>query len=392
MRAALVGACVAFAAASASAFSVSVTGPNVIKWGQNDVCYCVSSSGAPGIGDKALPPISTSSDAWNAVSCSRFRLTNGGTVTGVEPFLVTQKQDGVNVISWVTDRTKWNLSATVLAVTTPVYNIANGQILEADIAMNGVTVGWSTTSARSVADVQSVATHEMGHFFGLQHVLDGNNTNTYPQPPTMAPYMDPNLETRILKQDDLDGVCYLYPASSYTCSVAPDCPYVLRSVNAVESYVGRVSCSVSGSCVGYAGTSPGAGAQGTLCASASDCQSTLSCASYGGVGYCARSCAVGTSGACDSGYQCVQVGSAGACVPGDAVSAAAALSHSGGALSAPVTCNCSPDKGDSGGGGCSADPRAPDTMNGLGLALLFAAFVVMFARAKQRRRGGAGCA
>jgi hypothetical protein len=61
-------------------------------------------------------------------------------------------------------------------------------------------------------DLQSILTHEAGHFLGMAHTdkscqAAGNNC------PTMdAMYRPGSSDFRTLEQDDIDGICAIYPA------------------------------------------------------------------------------------------------------------------------------------------------------------------------------------
>jgi MYXO-CTERM domain-containing protein len=71
---------------------------------------------------------------------------------------------------------------------------------------------FSTDGLRNNAyDLQSVITHEAGHFMGLAHatmacsLVEGNC-------PTMSPsYPQDSLAFRTLEQDDIEGICNIYP-------------------------------------------------------------------------------------------------------------------------------------------------------------------------------------
>jgi hypothetical protein len=63
-------------------------------------------------------------------------------------------------------------------------------------------------------DVQNTATHEFGHFLGLAH------------PPveaaTMYAYAPPGQTSkRILNQDDINGICDIYPLNAQTAWCVP---------------------------------------------------------------------------------------------------------------------------------------------------------------------------
>ena len=47
------------------------------------------------------------------------------------------------------------------------WYVASGQIIEADIAFNGLHHQWTTGEPINAVDVKSVVLHEVGHWFGI---------------------------------------------------------------------------------------------------------------------------------------------------------------------------------------------------------------------------------
>lgn len=100
----------------------------------------------------------------------------------------------------------YNDAGNPLALTTVTFNADTGEILDADIEVN--TADPDTTAVEPLPangyDLQSIITHEVGHFFGLAHSpVDGA---------TMQPRYDRGqLGLRTLEQDDISGICTIYP-------------------------------------------------------------------------------------------------------------------------------------------------------------------------------------
>lgn len=127
--------------------------------------------------------------------------------------------DGVNLICFVcNDSSSFGSGTDTLAVTITTTADAPGQdtkhgnasafagqILDADILFNPA-VQWSTGSVPigSQQDLQTVATHEIGHFFGLDHSAVVRAI--------MYPFAPALLTT--LSYDDVAGMSQLYPKSS----------------------------------------------------------------------------------------------------------------------------------------------------------------------------------
>lgn len=91
-----------------------------------------------------------------------------------------------------------------LVAVTPVEFTGQGQITDADIILNARDHTFSTTNAANTFDVQSVVTHEVGHFIGLDHspVLGA----------TMVPFaLQNNLLQRSLETDDAAAATAAYP-------------------------------------------------------------------------------------------------------------------------------------------------------------------------------------
>ncbi|MBI3819186.1 MAG: IPT/TIG domain-containing protein [Planctomycetes bacterium] len=79
-----------------------------------------------------------------------------------------------------------------------------GQIADADIVFNGQDFVFSTSAAPGTVDLQSVATHEAGHFIGLDHEAIGGAT--------MYPYTaNQQINQRSVSSDDAAGAEAIYP-------------------------------------------------------------------------------------------------------------------------------------------------------------------------------------
>ena len=217
-----------------------------IYWKESCVFLTPDAAGCPDVSvEQTKQAIAASVQSWNdaAQSCQatiQFQLEDPrpNLTAGFNP-----KGKNTNVIVWLTDH--WgndqaDYDPQALALTTLTFisdegNEEDGRILDADIEFNSVTKQFTTdpTRDKNAYDIQNDLTHELGHVLGLDHTCyDGwfskrpTDDQGHPIPDcspasqlpveikeaTMYPYSQPDeTDKRSLEQDDIDGVCGIYP-------------------------------------------------------------------------------------------------------------------------------------------------------------------------------------
>jgi hypothetical protein len=112
-------------------------------------------------------------------------------------------------------------SSNTLARTSTYKNVKDALIVDADIQINSYTNRLNIDESDELVrqgyfDLQSILTHEIGHFIGLAH--SGESTATM-----WASYDPKNngIEPRTLEEDDIDAVCEAYPPGEVACDETP---------------------------------------------------------------------------------------------------------------------------------------------------------------------------
>ena len=252
----------------------------IVKWPTKTATYSLhpecSEDLQPG---ECHQELRASFQQWSA-PCSGLVFTEQEMSSNRSLTSVGGSTNGSNELAFIEDNA-WYFGSFVLGVTGPVFSL-NGDVIEADIAFNGLHHKWTMGSMGfATLDVMNVAVHEIGHYLGLQHALSGYDPNN---PPTMAPTADNNLKSQTPEDDDLAGLCFLYPADTWSCSEDSDCPYILDQSSSGDFYHGILACE-GGLCGGVSTEVPG-GKVGEICVSDNDCEDELSCVS----GLCSLSC------------------------------------------------------------------------------------------------------
>lgn len=114
--------------------------------------------------------------------------------------------DGVSTVSFAKDG--YLPAGNALAITIVSYDEASGQILDADVVINGkyaYQVSQKATPKSPIYDVRRVATHEIGHALGLSDEPANKTAVMYPYVESAA-RSGPTAPT----SDDLEGVSALY--------------------------------------------------------------------------------------------------------------------------------------------------------------------------------------
>ncbi len=279
LRCALAALTVLAAAAPAFAFVRTTTvsgrpGEGLsLWWKPRQVTYHVNAdsfAGIPGCGGAAAQAAVDSFPAWTPTrpgeshACTDFSFLDGGTTSerafGNDDLNLVVVRQGpcaafagtdVNCASsaalgecvrahncWSHD-SKSNAS---IAITTVRYRVATGEIVDADMELQGwdgqdtssgfyftcTPTGSPCESAQMYAptascvayDVANTVTHEAGHMLGLDHVCNPAYAAPYDacgslSADTMAPSATVgDTNKRTLEADDIDGVCTIYPVSS----------------------------------------------------------------------------------------------------------------------------------------------------------------------------------
>jgi len=139
---------------------------------------------------------------WGEVSSAALQFWRDD--AGAEP---VSEPDTRNVLYWTEEG--WEHDALVIALTSINYYPDTGQIADADIDFNGQEFVWTTSLETPRVDVQSIATHEIGHVLGLDHseVQDSAMWWEY----VIYPNGMGETRQRTLHVDDIEGITYLYP-------------------------------------------------------------------------------------------------------------------------------------------------------------------------------------
>ena len=154
---------------------------------------------------------------WQALTTANLSFTEAAPV----PANVRAGYDGINLVTTNVTANEYQSGALGLTL---VYSFDQGgvvdqlarpidfagQIMEADIMFNpAVAFSTNTVTPGDRIDLQSVATHEIGHLLGLDHTTILSAT-MFPTLTAGASY------ARVLSPDDIAGVSTLYPQASFS--------------------------------------------------------------------------------------------------------------------------------------------------------------------------------
>jgi len=171
-------------------------------WGVDDatITYVINDAGSPNVGDGSdFTAIQDAVNAWQAVLGTELTMTYGGTTAQED----ANALDQVNLVTWLDDQ--YPFSSLVLAVgvstsftTATDYNgrlYRPGEIVDVDMIFNPSKAFKTSTAGPGFGtDIQSVATHEAGHLWGLAHTAIRSATMYYVLPAGTA--------ARSLESDD----------------------------------------------------------------------------------------------------------------------------------------------------------------------------------------------
>jgi MYXO-CTERM domain-containing protein len=99
----------------------------------------------------------------------------------------------------------WPYGPGALALTTVTYVVDTGEIRDADMELNTTDVDFSFSDSTVTIDLESILTHEAGHFLGLAH-------SPVPEATMIVQYPPESISLRSLDDDDVAGICAVYPS------------------------------------------------------------------------------------------------------------------------------------------------------------------------------------
>lgn len=171
------------------------------RWQTLPVPYRIHAGGLPSLGNGSeFIAVQKAFQTWESLPTSAIAFRYEGT-TEVQ----NGGNDGVNVISFQSD---FSFGTGTIAVT--LSSSSQGRFIDADILFNpsNPTITFATDGRFDGFDIQTVATHEIGHFLGLDHTAIVSATMN----PTGA---RGTVLPRALKSDDIIGASILYPETDF---------------------------------------------------------------------------------------------------------------------------------------------------------------------------------
>jgi hypothetical protein len=182
------------------------------------VQYYVRNAGIANVSAAQLQAtIDASFATWHNVETAVVSAQDAGFTSA----LPSAQGDGLSVLGFLPDPSEPD----VLGATNWMIDDRTGEIIESDIFFNSSAIPWSVASGGESGrfDLQSIATHEIGHLFGLGHSALGETTTVTggrrvdAKAAVMFPiaFSPGNTLDRKLQPDDIADISDLYPAGSF---------------------------------------------------------------------------------------------------------------------------------------------------------------------------------
>ena len=197
-----------------------VTSGYELWWNTSCVSFDAQADGSPKLGIDAntvTDVVGRAFAPWLAASCGTgtpsMVVSTYGPVSCDEPEnpdpnnphqynRTTEK--GANVVMFRDDVWPYPGSTDAYALTTVTFDPSNGRIYDADIEINSADFNIAVDS--DTYDLQSILTHEVGHFLGMAHAASADMTSTMRQR-----WLGTGTDLRTLSDDDKAGICDIYP-------------------------------------------------------------------------------------------------------------------------------------------------------------------------------------
>jgi hypothetical protein len=187
-----------------------------IWWRNECVGYDIQQNASKQVSyDDAASAIALAFLKWTSVACPTDGTTNSRVsidVRDLGPVSCDQVQynstsGNQHVILFRDDTWPHDDSSNTLALTTVTFDPTTGEIYDADMEINTAqqTLTLQDPIPADGYDFQSIVTHETGHFLGMAHSQDERAT-------MFAQYTKGATWMRNLSEDDIQGICSIYPA------------------------------------------------------------------------------------------------------------------------------------------------------------------------------------
>jgi hypothetical protein len=189
-------------------------------WPTSCVSFDAQADGSPKLGidaDTVTDVVGRAFAPWLAADCGTgtpsMAVTTYGPVSCDEPENTDPKnprrynrttEKGANVVMFRDDVWPYPSSTDAYALTTVTFDPTSGRIYDADIEINSADFDVAVDS--DTYDLQSILTHEAGHFLGMAHAASADMTSTM-----RTRWLGTGTDLRTLSDDDIAGICDIDP-------------------------------------------------------------------------------------------------------------------------------------------------------------------------------------
>jgi hypothetical protein len=243
-----------------------VTTGTPIFWATSCVSFGVAEPASTKVSyADAQAVITAAYQRWISVDCGgsypSIDIVDKGAVTcGFSEY----NTDAGNANVWSFRDDGWDHADSVdgtLALTFVTYDLNTGEIYDADVEINSFANNLTVGDTNVGDDLDTIVTHEIGHFLGLSHTNVAGATMS-------ATYVSGDTSLRTLEADDIVAMCATYPPGRQAQDNAPACDPrhgLTTCIAAAGGSSAGGSSGTGGSGAGNAGAPPEEQPAGATC-------------------------------------------------------------------------------------------------------------------------------